>query len=64
MKEVVITKEKEFIERKLDKFVINVENSIVSAGNTVLDILDNREGIVGNQKVSLIKRKIRRGCYD
>lgn len=53
LKEVVITKEKQFIERKLDKIVINVENSIVSAGNTVLDVLERSPGVMVNQESSI-----------
>jgi iron complex outermembrane recepter protein len=53
LKEVVVTKEKQFIERKLDKIVINVENSIVSAGNTVLDVLERSPGVMVNQESSI-----------
>jgi iron complex outermembrane receptor protein len=53
LKEVVITKEKQFIERKLDKIVINVENSIVSAGNTVLDVLERSPSVMVNQESSI-----------
>jgi iron complex outermembrane receptor protein len=53
LKEVVVTKEKQFIERKLDKIVINVENSIVSAGNTVLDVLERSPSVMVNQESSI-----------
>lgn len=53
LNEVVITKEKQFIERKLDKIVINVENSIVSAGNTVLDVLERSPSVMVNQESSI-----------
>ncbi|MGC4040231.1 MAG: TonB dependent receptor [Flavobacterium sp.] len=53
LKEVVVTKEKQFIERKLDKLIVNVENSIVSAGNTVLDVLERSPGVMVNQESSI-----------
>lgn len=53
LKEVVVTKEKQFIERKLDKIIVNVENSIVSAGNTVLDVLERSPGVMVNQESSI-----------
>jgi iron complex outermembrane receptor protein len=53
LNEVVVTKEKQFIERKLDKIVINVENSIVSAGNTVLDVLERSPSVMVNQESSI-----------
>ncbi|HNP32114.1 MAG TPA: TonB-dependent receptor [Flavobacterium sp.] len=53
LKEVVVTKEKQFIERKLDKIVVNVENSIVSAGSTALDVLERSPGVMVNQESSI-----------
>ncbi|MGV3697198.1 outer membrane beta-barrel protein [Flavobacterium sp.] len=53
LSEVVVTKEKQFIERKLDKIIVNVENSIVSAGNTVLDVLERSPSVMVNQESSI-----------
>ncbi|MEO5776477.1 MAG: TonB-dependent receptor [Flavobacterium sp.] len=53
LNEVVVTKEKQFIERKLDKIIVNVENSIVSAGNTVLDVLERSPSVMVNQESSI-----------
>lgn len=53
LKEVVVTKEKQFIERKLDKIIVNVENSIVSAGSTVLDVLERSPSVMVNQESSI-----------
>lgn len=50
LKEITITTDKQFIERKLDKLVVNVENSIVSAGNTVLEVLQRSPGITVNEE--------------
>ena len=41
------------MERKLDKLVVNVENSIVSAGSSVLDVLERSPGVVVNQQSSI-----------
>jgi outer membrane receptor protein involved in Fe transport len=49
MKEVVVTHQKPFIEVKPDKLIVNVENSIVSAGGTVLEILGRSPGVVVDQ---------------
>ncbi|HLP13990.1 MAG TPA: outer membrane beta-barrel protein, partial [Flavobacteriales bacterium] len=44
--EVSIVKRKPFIERQLDKIVLNVENSITSMGNSVLDVLERAPGVI------------------
>ncbi|HOZ86470.1 MAG TPA: outer membrane beta-barrel protein [Bacteroidia bacterium] len=48
--EVIISADKQFIERKLDRLVVNVENSIVSAGNNVLEVLQRAPGVVVNEE--------------
>jgi iron complex outermembrane receptor protein len=48
LQEVVIEKKKPFIERKLDKLVVNVENSIASAGSTVLEVLQRSPSVMVN----------------
>lgn len=50
LKEVTVTTNKQFIERQLDKLVVNVENSIVSAGNTVLEVLQRSPGVTVNEE--------------
>lgn len=50
---VTIEAKKPFIERKLDKLVLNVENSIASAGSTVLEVLERAPGVMVNQESSL-----------
>src|SRR5690606_4309724 len=42
---IVITAEKQMIERRADMLVVNVENSTLAAGNNALDILDRSPGI-------------------
>ncbi|TAM95967.1 MAG: TonB-dependent receptor [Chitinophagaceae bacterium] len=45
LKGVNVTASKPFIEHKLDKTVVNVENSVVSTGNTVLEVLEKVPGV-------------------
>ena len=49
LKEVTVTVQKPFIEVHPDKLVVNVENSIVSAGNSVLDVLARSSGVTVDQ---------------
>lgn len=44
--EVVVKGQVPFIERKLDKTVVNVENSIIGAGSTALEMMDKLPGVV------------------
>jgi iron complex outermembrane receptor protein len=53
MKEVLVEARKPFIERKLDRMVVNVENSIVAAGNSVLEVLERSPGVIVNQESSI-----------
>lgn len=49
MKEVVVTGRKPFIQRLSDRLVVNVENSIVSAGSSAMDVLERSPGVVLDQ---------------
>ncbi|MBK8426846.1 MAG: TonB-dependent receptor [Lewinellaceae bacterium] len=51
--EVTVAHKKPFIERHLDKLVLNVENSIVSAGSSILEVLERAPGVVVNQETSI-----------
>jgi len=42
---VTITSSKPLIERKVDRTVMNVENSILAAGNSAMDILERAPGV-------------------
>lgn len=48
--EVTVEAKKPFIERKLDRFIVNVENSIVGAGSTVLNVLERSPGVLVNEE--------------
>lgn len=49
MSEVVVTARKPFIQKLNDRIVVNVENSIVSAGSSAMDVLERSPGIVIDQ---------------
>lgn len=53
LNEVSVNAEKQFIEKHLDKLVVNVENSIVAAGNTILEVLQRSPGVVVNEGSSI-----------
>lgn len=50
---VVKSSVKPFVERKLDKIIVNVENSIVATGNSVLEVLERSPGVMVNQESSI-----------
>ncbi len=45
LKEVNVTGKRPFIEQRADKMVVNVENSIVAAGGTALEVLQQSPGV-------------------
>jgi len=55
MQGVTVTTKKPFIQKLSDRIVVNVENSIVSAGSTVLDVLERSPGVTidHNDAISL-----------
>jgi hypothetical protein len=46
LQEVKVKATKAFIEQKLDKTVVNVENSVMAAGNTTYELLERSPGII------------------
>lgn len=44
--EVKVTATKPFIEKKLDKTIVNVENSAMAAGNTTMELLERSPGVI------------------
>ncbi len=46
LQDVTVQAQKPFIEKQLDKTVVNVENSIVSSGSTAMDVLERSPGVV------------------
>ncbi|WP_367865328.1 outer membrane beta-barrel protein [Pedobacter sp. WC2423] len=54
LNEVVIKSNKPLIENKIDKTVLNIENSVLAAGNTALELLQKAPGVsVDNKQISL-----------
>lgn len=49
LKEVAVRAQKQFVEVHSDKLVVNVENSIVNAGGSVLDVLAHSPGVTVDQ---------------
>lgn len=55
LQQVVVTSKKKLIERKVDRLVFNVENSIAASGGDALDALKVAPGIrVQNETISMI----------
>jgi len=50
LNEVTVVAKKPFIEQQIDRTVINVENSIVSAGATALEVLERSPGVTVDQQ--------------
>lgn len=50
LNEVTVVAKKPFIEQQIDRTVVNVENSIVSAGATALEVLERSPGVVVDQQ--------------
>ena len=59
--EVVVTAETPVIEQQHDRLVVNVQNSITAAGNTVLEILQKSPGVTVNRQNSTIGMNGRTG---
>lgn len=56
LKEVTVTAQKPFIERRIDRTIVNVENSILATGSTALEILERAPGVIVNQNDAISLR--------
>ncbi|UYQ93286.1 outer membrane beta-barrel family protein [Chitinophaga horti] len=54
LKEVSVTASKPYIEQQIDKLVLNVENSVMAAGNTIFDLLLHAPGMKQDQDENLV----------
>ena len=54
LNEVVVQYKKPLYEQKIDRMVINVENSIVSAGSSALEVLERSPGVSVNRQNSTL----------
>ncbi|MCB2410666.1 TonB-dependent receptor domain-containing protein [Hymenobacter lucidus] len=53
LKEVVVTGQKPFIERESDRTIVNVENSLVQAGSSVMEVMEKLPGVQVGQDGSI-----------
>ena len=51
---VTVTAKKPLFEQKIDRMIVNVKNSITSAGSTVLDVLQKSPGVIVNRQAGTI----------
>ncbi len=51
---VTVTAKKPLFEQKIDRMIVNVKNSITSAGSTVLDVLQKSPGVIVNKQAGTI----------
>ncbi len=58
---VQVTARKPFIEQKIDRMVINVENSISGSGSTALEVLEKAPGVVIDRQNDQIKIRNKSG---
>jgi hypothetical protein len=52
--EVIVKAQKQLFDQQIDRLVVNVEGSITSTGNTVLEVLQKSPGIVVNRQNGVI----------
>jgi outer membrane receptor protein involved in Fe transport len=56
MQGVTVTAKKPFIQRLNDRLIVNVENSVVNAGSTALDVLERSPGVTVDQNDNIALR--------
>ncbi|MFI5152519.1 MAG: outer membrane beta-barrel protein [Chitinophagales bacterium] len=61
MNVVTIVSRKPIYEQKSDRLIVNMQNSITSAGNTALDVLERSPGVVVNRQNNSISLKGKEG---
>lgn len=61
LKEVTVVAKKPFIEQQIDRTVINVENSIGSAGATALEVLERAPGVTVDQQNERLRLRGKEG---
>ncbi|MEJ7645968.1 MAG: outer membrane beta-barrel protein [Chryseolinea sp.] len=52
--EVVVTSQKQLLDQKTDRMVINMSGNITAVGNTVLEVLQKSPGVVVNKQLGTI----------
>lgn len=56
LQEVTVTAKKPFIQKLTDRIVVNVENSIVNAGSTAMEVLERSPGVTVDQNDNISLR--------
>lgn len=56
LREVSVVAQKPFIERRSDRLIVNVENSILAAGNSAMDVLERSPGVIVGQNDAITIR--------
>ena len=54
LNEVVVSAQKQFVEQTTDRTIINVQGSVTSAGNSILEVLQKSPGVVVNSQSNSI----------
>jgi outer membrane receptor protein involved in Fe transport len=61
LQKVSVQARRPLLEQKIDRMVINVKNSITSAGSTALDVLERSPGVIVNRQASSISMSGKEG---
>src|SRR6185295_13060638 len=61
LQQVNLQSRRPLIEQKIDRLVINVKNSITSAGSTALDVLERSPGVIVNRQANSISMSGKEG---
>ena len=61
LNEVVVREDKQRFDQKIDRLVINLEGSITSSGNTILEVLQKSPGVIVNRQNNSISMNGRSG---
>ena len=61
LEQVSVVSRRPLLEQKIDRMIVNVKNSITSAGGTALDILERSPGVIVNRQASSISMSGKEG---
>ncbi|MEP7372096.1 MAG: TonB-dependent receptor [Chitinophagaceae bacterium] len=61
LQQVSVQSRRPLLEQKIDRLVINVKNSITSAGSTALDVLERSPGVIVNRQANSISMSGKEG---
>ncbi len=61
LRQVSVQSRRPLLEQKIDRLVVNVKNSITSAGSTALDVLERSPGVIVNRQANSISMSGKEG---